>query len=178
MAGTGTGAQFLGRLLPVPPRSLAARIVEVTVTVTAICKDGTSFTSSYRLATALTDATLPDLLSPSAVGGGITSPPTSRCGTLADRPTCSALAASSRRCVGHAPALPGPCAWSWRMSLSPAGHCPGPLRLHHRPGSGRPGHRHHRTRHDRRHRLADPGPAPLTQAATRSHPHGQVTDLA
>jgi hypothetical protein len=66
----GTGAQFLGRIranrrTPVLARlgdgsylsvlgSVPVRIVEAKITVT--CKDGTSFTGSYRLATTLTDA--------------------------------------------------------------------------------------------------------------------------
>ncbi|WSQ32898.1 transposase (plasmid) [Streptomyces sp. NBC_01527] len=66
----GTGAQFLGRLrinrrTPVLARlgdgsylsvlgTVPVRIGEAKVTVT--CKDGTSFTGSYRLATTLTDA--------------------------------------------------------------------------------------------------------------------------
>ncbi len=69
-AVAGTGAQFLGRLranrrTPVLARladgsylsvlgTVPVRVVEATITVT--CKDGTSFTGSYRLATTLTDA--------------------------------------------------------------------------------------------------------------------------
>ncbi|MGY3061646.1 hypothetical protein ACVWZD_005944 [Streptomyces sp. TE3672] len=66
----GTGAQFLGRIranrrTPVLARlgdgsylsvlgAVPVRIIEAEITVT--CKDGTSFTGSYRLATTLTDA--------------------------------------------------------------------------------------------------------------------------
>ncbi|WSA79394.1 IS4 family transposase [Streptomyces sp. NBC_01799] len=69
-AVAGTGAQFLGRIranrrTPVLVRladgsylsvlgSVPVRIVEAQIVVT--CKDGTSFTGSYRLATTLTDA--------------------------------------------------------------------------------------------------------------------------
>lgn len=69
-AVAGTGAQFLGRIranrrTPVLARlgdgsylsvlgTVPVRIVEAKITVT--CKDGTSFTGSYRLATTLADA--------------------------------------------------------------------------------------------------------------------------
>ena len=198
-AVAGTGAQFLGRIranrrTPVLTRlgdgsylsvlgTVPVRIVEAKINVT--CKDGTSFTGFYRLATTLTDAR---------------------------RYPASALVTLYHQRWEHESAYFAlrHTLWQGRVLRSgdPAGveqemwamltlyqalrtvmveaaesrpgtdpdRCGFTIALHDRTGPGRPGRRH-RQRCGRHYRPADPGRAPATQATPRQHPQGQVADL-